>query len=164
MQKKQNERKLFLLPKPCFPALKSPRFTMYARLRHALIQPMLESSPPAPRPLSWNETTPDPMINLAPCVTWARVAWGVVTRILHTQVSTGGGAVFATVMGWDSTSSNTIEGCVRAYTPHDANFSNSMLLSTGWEDYYITSWGMHVTLTLPCCSYLLFIPFINPFC
>jgi hypothetical protein len=31
-------------------------------------------------------------------------------------------------MGWDSTSSNTIEGCVRAYTPHDATFSNSMLL------------------------------------
>jgi hypothetical protein len=51
-------------------------------------------------------------------------------------------AVFMTSLWWHTTSGNTIEGCVRAHTPHDAPFGESMLLSTGWEDYYISSWGM----------------------
>ena len=52
------------------------------------------------------------------------------------------GAVFATSMQWHSTSSSTIEGCVRMHSPHNTTFAESMLLSTGWEDYYISSWGM----------------------
>ena len=58
------------------------------------------------------------------------------------DVASGSGAVFATMMHWHTESSNTIEGCVRAYTPHGAPFGSSLLLSTGWEDYYITAWGM----------------------
>jgi hypothetical protein len=58
------------------------------------------------------------------------------------DVPTGSGALFATTMWWHSQSKSTIEGCVRAYMPRNQSFSESMLLSTGWEDYYITSWGM----------------------
>lgn len=52
------------------------------------------------------------------------------------------GALFGTTLWWVSNSSNTIEGCVRAFTPHTASFNESMLMSTGFEDYYASSWGM----------------------
>lgn len=50
------------------------------------------------------------------------------------------GALFLTTIWWNSTSSNTIEGCWRAYTPRTTAYPG-MLLSTGWEDYYAASWG-----------------------
>ena len=50
------------------------------------------------------------------------------------------GALFLTTIWWNSTSSNTIEGCWRAFTPRAAPYPG-MLLSTGWEDYYGASWG-----------------------
>lgn len=52
------------------------------------------------------------------------------------------GALFGTSLWWDSASSNTIEGCVRSFSPPEAPFNASSLLSTGWEDYYASSCGM----------------------
>ena len=52
------------------------------------------------------------------------------------------GALLGTSLWWASESANTIEGCVRAYTPRAAPYNASMLMSTGWEDYYASSWGM----------------------
>ena len=52
------------------------------------------------------------------------------------------GALLGTSLWWDTASPNTIEGCVRAFTPRGAPFNASLLMSTGWEDYYASSWGM----------------------
>lgn len=57
------------------------------------------------------------------------------------------GALFGTQLWWNSSSPNTIEGCVRACSPRTAacaagSYTQTMLLSTGWEDYYASSWGM----------------------
>ena len=51
------------------------------------------------------------------------------------------GAFFFSTMWWTALSPNTIEGCWRAFTPRDAPFNQSLQLSTGWEDYYASSWG-----------------------
>ena len=50
------------------------------------------------------------------------------------------GALLMTTLWWESASSNTIEGCVRAFTPAAAPWPG-LLLSTGFEDYYASSWG-----------------------
>jgi hypothetical protein len=50
------------------------------------------------------------------------------------------GALLMTTLWWDSESSNTIEGCVRAFTPAASPFPG-ILLSTGFEDYYASAWG-----------------------
>lgn len=75
-----------------------------------------------------------------------QVRWNVTYNPLDymtlVDVGVGAGAVFGTSLSWQTSSSSTIEGCVRAFTPRGTNFTNSMLLSTGWEDYYISSWGM----------------------
>ena len=52
------------------------------------------------------------------------------------------GALLGTTLWWDTASPNTIEGCVRAFTPRAAPYNASLLLATGWEDYYASSWGM----------------------
>jgi hypothetical protein len=52
------------------------------------------------------------------------------------------GALFMTTLWWAAESGNTIEGCVRSFSPPGAAFNESLLLSTGWEDYYASSWGM----------------------
>ena len=52
------------------------------------------------------------------------------------------GALLGTTLWWNTESPNTIEGCVRAFIPQGASFNDSMLLATGWEDYYASSWGM----------------------
>lgn len=51
------------------------------------------------------------------------------------------GALIATMLWWNSSSPNTIEGCVRAFTPANATWPG-LLISTGWEDYYASAWGM----------------------
>lgn len=52
------------------------------------------------------------------------------------------GAFFMTTLWWAAQSGNTIEGCVRSFSPPEAPYNASVLLSTGWEDYYASSWGM----------------------
>jgi hypothetical protein len=54
--------------------------------------------------------------------------------------SPASGALLMTTLWWTATSPNTIEGCVRAYTPASAPFPGT-LLSTGFEDYYASAWG-----------------------
>lgn len=50
------------------------------------------------------------------------------------------GALLLTTLWWESESPNTIEGCVRAFTPAAAPFPG-LLLSTGFEGYYASAWG-----------------------
>lgn len=56
------------------------------------------------------------------------------------------GLLFLSSLWWNSSSPNTIEGCMRAYTPAPGAGSNAtgwpgLLLSSGFEDAYRSSWG-----------------------
>lgn len=56
------------------------------------------------------------------------------------DVANSSGAFLFSTMWWDTASPNTIEGCWRAFTPRTAPWPG-LQLSTGWEDYYASSWG-----------------------
>jgi hypothetical protein len=75
-------------------------------------------------------------LQVAVDVTYAPLEYMTLASVPNTTR----GAFLLSTLWWNATSANTIEGCVRAFTPAGAPFPG-MLLSTGFEDYYASSWG-----------------------